>query len=249
MESTTVVLEKSLRPISMVYPSAYSLEKIQQFPPLRAWLQSLDQQANIVVSKVCIQSVDEFKSGKIGFIKLSTDAHVNGTRVPGIVFLRGPSVAVLLILRTQANGRVASHLDTDYCVMVEQPRVAVANPALRELPAGMIDDDGGSAGVSTAVREILEETGISIEGGDLIELSSVYASPGACDESVGLYACEKVVTKEELERVRGRLGGLRGGGELITVRLVRVCDVWKETRDMKALAALYLWDQQRQQTK
>ncbi|KAJ2021808.1 hypothetical protein H4S03_009633, partial [Coemansia sp. S3946] len=88
-------------------------------------------------------------------------------------------------------------------------------------------DDG--VGVSTAVREILEETGIRVEGGDLVDLGSAYPSPGACDEEVGLYACEKYVTEEELERVKDRLGGL--SDELITVRLVRVCDLWRQTTD------------------
>ncbi|KAJ2886390.1 hypothetical protein H4R27_000681 [Coemansia aciculifera] len=243
MESVTVVLEKSKRSINIECPttisSEHSLSQIQQFPPLKTWLQSLDQQSSISVSKLCIQSVDAFKSGNIGFIKFITDAHIGDKNIPGIVFLRGGSIAVLLILRTQVKPRVASHLDSDYCVMVEQPRVAVPDFALQELPAGMLDN---GVGVTTAVREILEETGIRIEAGDLVDLGAAYPSPGACDESVGLYACEKQVTGEELGRVKDRLGGL--SDELITVRLVRVCDLWRQTSDMKALTALYLWDRQ-----
>ncbi|KAJ1998091.1 hypothetical protein GGI06_006330, partial [Coemansia sp. S85] len=91
----------------------------------------------------------------------------------------------------------------------------------------------------TAVKEVMEETGIAIEEGDLVELGAAYPSPGACDEMVTLYACEKAVTSDELERVRGRLGGCRSEGELITVRLVRISDLW-QTTDMKTLAALCL---------
>ncbi|KAJ2017330.1 hypothetical protein GGI06_002919, partial [Coemansia sp. S85] len=181
------------------------------------------------MERVTIQSVDTFKSGSIGFVKLSSDAHFNGTRIPGVVFLRGPSTAVLLILRTQEGGRVPSRLDGGYAVMVEQPRVA-AGEALLELPAGMDD------GVCTAVKEVMEETGVAIEEGDLVELGAAYPSPGACDEMVTLCACEKAVTSDELERVRGRLGGCRSEGELITVRLVRISDLW-QTTDMKTLAA------------
>ncbi|KAJ2548610.1 hypothetical protein GGH95_006402, partial [Coemansia sp. RSA 1836] len=263
MESTTVILKRSRVSVRIECPSSiaseYSLAQIQQFPALAAWLQSLDEQviakpgSDISIKTLSIQSVDGFKSGKIGFIKFSTDAHCtsSGRRIPGIVFLRGGSTAVLVILRTaeQATGssRVPpSHVDTDYVVLVEQPRVAVPRLALQELPAGMFDDDSGAAvaGVSTAVREVLEETGIQINADDLIRLTAdgraLYPSPGACDESVELYACEKRVSGEELAALRGRLGGL--ADEHITVRLVRVCDVWRHTTDMKALAALYLWD-------
>ncbi|KAJ2439063.1 hypothetical protein GGF42_008086 [Coemansia sp. RSA 2424] len=267
MESTTVVLKRSRVSVRIECPSSiaseYSLAQIQQFPALTAWLQSLDDQviakpgSDISIKTLSIQSVDGFKNGKIGFIKFSTDAHCtsSGRRIPGIVFLRGGSAAVLVILRTaeQATGSskaLPSHVDTDYVVMVEQPRVAVPRLALQELPAGMLDDNDDSgaaaavAGVSTAVREVLEETGIRINAGDLIRLTAdgraLYPSPGACDESVELYACEKRVSGEELAALRGRLGGL--ADEHITVRLVRVCDVWRHTTDMKALAALYLWD-------
>ncbi|KAJ2332836.1 hypothetical protein GGI00_002610, partial [Coemansia sp. RSA 2681] len=214
MESTTVVLKKSRVSVRIECPSSiaseYSLAQIQQFSALAAWLQSLDEQviakpdSDISIKTLSIQSVDGFKSGKIGFIKFSTDAHCtsSGRRIPGIVFLRGGSAAVLVILRTAEQATTGSsrvppsHVDTDYVVMVEQPRVAVPQLALQELPAGMLDDDSGAAvGMSTAVREVLEETGIQINAGDLIRLTAdgraLYPSPGACDESVELYACEK----------------------------------------------------------
>ncbi|KAJ2910867.1 hypothetical protein GGI21_000419 [Coemansia aciculifera] len=258
--TATVVLKKSQRAVQIECPASISamcsLTQIQQFPPLVSWLQSLDHQMatatdsnSISISKLSIQGVDAFKSGKIGFLKFSTDAYHydnNNNRkksIPGIVFLRGSSVAVLVILRTTKSTKVlsSSHLDSDYMVMVEQPRVAVPSFALQELPAGMTDGDD-AVGVSTAVREMLEETGITVTPGDLISLSEhpLYPSPGACDESVALYACEKHVSADEIESIRGRLGGL--SDEHITVRLVRVCDVWKQATDLKALAALYLWD-------
>ncbi|KAJ2684665.1 hypothetical protein IWW39_004765 [Coemansia spiralis] len=232
MESAVWELGKRRVVIECPTSLGASIEQIQGFSPLRSWLQKLH--ADIEVRRVTIQSVDTFNSGSIGFVKLSSDAHFNGTRIPGVVFLRGPSTAVLLILRTQEGGRVPSRLDGGYAVMVEQPRVA-AGEALLELPAGMDD------GVCTAVKEVMEETGIAIEEGDLVELGAAYPSPGACDEMVTLYACEKAVTSDELERVRGRLGGCRSEGELITVRLVRISDLW-QTTDMKTLAALCLWD-------
>ncbi|KAJ2486087.1 hypothetical protein IWW37_005736 [Coemansia sp. RSA 2050] len=247
MESA--ILEVGRRRVVMECPagisSLHSIGRIQAFPPLRAWLQKLDQ--GIEVSKLTIQSVDAFRGGRIGFVKLSSDARCSGARIPGIVFLRGPSAAVLLMLRLGGSDgdkrRVPSYLDSGYAVMVEQARAAVGEAALLELPAGM--DDGG--GVCTAVREVMEETGVAIEAKALVELGGgVYPSPGACDETMRLYACEKVVTSDELARVKDRLGGCRAEGEAITVRLVRICDLWQRTLDMKAMAALYLWDRHTQ---
>ncbi|KAJ2741838.1 hypothetical protein GGI20_004911 [Coemansia sp. BCRC 34301] len=224
--------------IARVHP----LSQIRQFPPLEAWLLSLGQQRALEVTQAEIQSVDVFSDDRIGFVKLSTDARSRGQRIPGIVFLRGPSAAALVILRTSQGERVASHVDRDFMVLVEQPRVAVASSAVQELPAGMAS---GEPQLAAAVREVFEETGISVEERDLILLNPqpLYPSPGACDEDVRLFACEKHVTAEELARIQGRAGGL--AGEPITVRLVRICDAWRAASDMKLLAALYLWDRRK----
>ncbi|KAJ2712236.1 hypothetical protein H4R19_002861 [Coemansia spiralis] len=155
---------------------------------------------------------------------------------------------MLVILRTQATVRpVPSWEDTDYVVLVEQPRLAVPDLALLELPAGMLDGQGEFAG--TAARELREETGLAIGADELIDITpatagcGVLPSPGACDEFLRFFACEKVVSEPELRTLQGRLTGLRDEGELITLRLVRLCDLWTSTRDMQALAAVYLWDQ------
>ncbi|KAJ2785132.1 hypothetical protein H4R18_000720 [Coemansia javaensis] len=260
LESTTVALPKSRAQVRVECPSpiaaATPLERILRFPPLVQWLDALDTQmadrrsAEIAVRRITVQSVDEFRPGAIGFVKFITDAvHApDGRRVPGIVFLRGAAVAVLVILRTPASprARVPSWRDTDCVVLVEQPRVAVPDFALRELPAGMLDGDADGGGfVGTAAREIREETGLEIAAADLVDLTpahGLYPSPGACDEAVRLFACEKRLAEPDLDALRGRLAGLRAEGELITLRLTRLCDLWRETRDMQAVAALYMWD-------
>ncbi|KAJ1811522.1 hypothetical protein LPJ56_004287 [Coemansia sp. RSA 2599] len=256
--TTRLSLPRSNKTIDLVFPSSLhdlaTLEQIQCFPPLTSWLRSLDssyidhghQADKITVEKITIQSIDVFKSGKIGFLKFHATAYQrpSGTTVPGVVFLRGGSVAVLLILRTKLDDeekKRPSHLDPDYAVMCVQPRLAAGELELMELPAGMVDGESGFCGV--AAREIEEETGIRIGQGDLVELSpGVYPSPGACDELVGLYVCEKLVRPDEIEGIGGRLAGLRGDGEFIALRLVPLRELAALTRDMKTLAALHLWD-------
>ncbi|KAH7668256.1 ADP-sugar diphosphatase protein [Dioscorea alata] len=79
-----------------------------------------------------------------GFLKFKADVldKETGTKIPGIVFARGQSVAVLVIL--ESGGK-------DYVVLTEQVRVPVGRFTL-ELPAGMLDDDGDDV-VGAAVRE------------------------------------------------------------------------------------------------
>jgi ADP-ribose pyrophosphatase len=67
---------------------------------------------------------------------------------------------------------------------VEQPREAVDEPALLELPAGKLDVEGETP-LACAQRELVEEIGKS--AGDWRELKSFYTSPGFANERVWLF--------------------------------------------------------------
>ena len=95
-------------------------------------------------------------------------------------------------------------------ILVEQYRVAVGGPCL-ELPAGLVGDHDPAATIeSTAVAELIEETGYTA---DRIErLGDFHASPGMLSESFTL------VRAHGVRRV-GDGGGI-AGEEDITVHLV-----------------------------
>ncbi|KAJ3005434.1 hypothetical protein HKX48_000686 [Thoreauomyces humboldtii] len=195
------------------------------------------------------------------------DAEATGPRIPGIVFARGGAVAVLVIVRPSGSGKgkgKGNHDDDDEerVVLVVQPRLPIADLAFPELPAGMIDDDAGRF-AGTAARELEEECGIVIAEDELTDLTDlayrnttttddddggkvkgqgVYPSPGGSDEHIRLFLCRKELDRDEIERMEGRRGGLRGEGERIVVRLVKLKELWNATRDMKALSALALYD-------
>lgn len=141
-------------------------------------------------------------------------------------------------------------------MLTVQPRIAAGSLEMVELPAGMIDDSGTFAGA--AAKEIQEECGIGIPEDGLVDLTSlalgdltnaederleeaVYPSPGGCDEFMKIYAYVHKVEEGTLKDWQGRLTGLRDHGEKITLKVVRLEDLWKETRDAKALSALALW--------
>jgi ADP-sugar diphosphatase len=63
-----------------------------------------------------------------------------------------------------------------------------------------------------------------------------------CDEFMKVFAYRHRIDKGTLNEWRGKLTGLREHGERITLKVVRLCDLWRETVDAKALCAVALWD-------
>lgn len=207
---------------------------------------------------ITVQSFDLFGGSRLGFLKLTADvSNGAGESLPGAVFLRGPSVAMMVMLLPDD---VSAETDERYVLMTVQPRVAAGSLAFAELPAGMVDDEGQFVG--TAAREIREELGLEIAASELTCLSelaaeerleaddaageklapAVYPSPGGCDEYMPIFMHERRVPRKQLAEWAGKLTGLRDEGEKITLRLVRMDDLWWEgARDAKCLAAIALW--------
>lgn len=87
-------------------------ETLLSFPAFNIWLstlhRSLSRQTNrshefhsdpYILRQINIQSVDYFKGGRVGFLKLKADvSNGNGESLPGSVFLRGGSVGMLVLL-------------------------------------------------------------------------------------------------------------------------------------------------------
>ncbi|KAJ4712906.1 nudix hydrolase 14, chloroplastic-like [Melia azedarach] len=213
----------------------------------KQWLNNLQSENGILANgdmllkQVLIQGVDMFGK-RLGFLKFKADIFdkETGKKVPGIVFARGPAVAVLILL--DAEGET-------YAVLTEQVRVPTGRVVL-ELPAGMLDDDKGDF-VGTAVREVEEEIGIHLNLENIIDLtalldpstgSRVFPSPGGCDEEISLFLYKGSVDKEIITQLQGKETGLRDHGELIKVRVVPYCKLWHMTPDAKVLTAIALYE-------
>ncbi|CAD6444194.1 a9833e1b-a88e-4f25-97ba-0f2ea5f0fe2c [Sclerotinia trifoliorum] len=201
-----------------------------------------------------IQSLDRWGS-RIGFIKISSKiANGAGETLPGDIFLRGPSVGMMVIVQPED---VKGPDEERWVVMTVQPRPASGSLAFIELPAGMVDD-GTFKGA--AAKEIEEELGWTIPADQLTNLSelvigdeankegevlprAMFPSAGGCDECIQIFLHEKKISREELKKTTGKLTGLRDDGEKITLKLVKLEDLWKEgARDSKALTAWALYD-------
>lgn len=241
-------------------------DQLRRFPAFEHWYDTL--QASLKNQKsdehafydkpYSLKSIDilsvSFKGQGILFLKFEAlITNAAGERLPGIVFLRGPSVAMLMILRPHDNK------SERLVIMTEQPRIPAGSLAFLKIPAGMMDDDKDTfAGV--AAREIKEETGLTVHRKDLKDLTALaldnapnptgeklhnamYPSPGGCDEYIALFLWEKVLNRQLMEQIKGRLSGLRSQSEMIRIRLIKYEDLWSYgARDAKTLAAWALYE-------
>jgi ADP-sugar diphosphatase len=260
-------------------PYDLSHSALLNFKPFTSWLDTLSttlsQQSSpshpfhsspYLLHSIHIQCVDYFGGGRIGFLKLKASiSNSKGESLPGSVFMRGGSVGMLLILSPD-DAKAESGGD-EYAVLTLQPRIPAGSLAFLEIPAGMIDDAGTFGGA--AAKEIKEETGLDIKEDELIDMTklaheglpadergegqleaAMYTTPGGSDEFMPLFLARKTMESEEIEEMKGKLTGLRDHGEKITLKIVKLADLWKYgARDGKTLAAVALYEGLRREGK
>jgi len=120
--------------------------------------------------------------------------------------------------------------DGEKVYLVKQPREAVDEQALLELPAGKLDEEGESP-LDTAQRELAEEIGKGARTWQ--HLTRFYTSPGFADEECHLFMATDLFDEssetEENERI-----------EIVEVPLGELDAVIRDCRDSKTLVGL-LW--------
>jgi 8-oxo-dGTP pyrophosphatase MutT (NUDIX family) len=260
---SSFILKDISPPVTVYLTEDITEEQLLKFTAFNNWLITLKtslarqkfsdhvfHKTPYTLYSIKIQSVDWFGK-RIGFLKLIAEVkNENGEQLPGIAFLRGASVAVLMILRPSDSR------DERWVVMTEQPRIPAGSLSFMEIPAGMMDDRKTFSGV--AATEIREEVGLVLKEEDLIDMtelavrghkapenleSAMYPSPGGCDEYIKIFLWEEERDRQEIENLRGKLTGDRKQKEIITVRLLnyeRLLEVGG--RDAKTLAAWSLYE-------
>ena len=156
------------------------------------------------------------------------EGRIAKVRVDRFVYDDGEQAEREIVEHPGAVGVVAHDGDTLY--LVRQPREAVSEPALLELPAGKLDEEGESP-LDTAQRELAEEIGKGARTWQ--HLTSFYTSPGFADEECHLFMATNLYDKpaetDENERI-----------EVVEVPLTQLDRVIRDCRDSKTLVGL-LW--------
>jgi len=153
-------------------------------------------------------------------------------RVERFLHADGEVVSREIVRHRGAVGIVAH--DRDMVWLVRQPREAVGEERLLEIPAGRLDVDGEEP-ERAARRELAEEIGRGARTWEPI--LGYYSSVGFTDERVHLFLAtdlyEASASSEENERI-----------EIVRWPLVELEDVIEECRDAKTLIGL-LWLERR----
>lgn len=256
--------------VDVTIPHGITREKLLEFKPFTNWLDAMQKsirgqcdpehpfhgkKERYSLKSIDIKAVEFFENctpSRIGFILMETvvQNHKDEKPLPGIVFLRGGSVAILMILRPEENPTER------WVIMTEQPRIPAGSLTFFEIPAGMIDDAGTFVGA--AATEIQEETNLTIPEHELVNMTqlalknainveshlkkAMYPSPGGCDEYIVLFLWDRIMSRREIDELEGKLTGKRPY-EKIKVKLVKYEDLWREgARDAKTLAAWALYE-------
>ena len=108
----------------------------------------------------------------------------------------------------------------------------------------MIDESGNFSGV--AAKELEEETGITIQEGELVSLGSFYTSPGGCDEEIVMYFIEKIMSEQEIQKLLGGQYGTKSEEIRIVLEEIDESSVF-EYKDCKLISCFFAYQNYKKQ--
>ena len=206
----------------------------------REWTRKFEENPEndkYLIKKITFTDLDKFGKS-VGFCKFTLDIYLNGIKLPGIVVLRGDSVAVLVIIR--CSGR------EDQILLTRQFRTAAGGEVL-ETVAGMLDGSRELCG--TAAKELKEETGIILQESEMVNLTNflnmkegILMSGGLVDERMHILLAAIEMTEEELNKLPSYEMGNSLEGEVIRLETIPFRSGYT-IPDAKLLLALSLYQQ------
>jgi ADP-ribose diphosphatase len=120
--------------------------------------------------------------------------------------------------------------DTEVAYLVRQPREAVEEDGLLEIPAGTLDVEGESE-LECAQRELSEEVGLGAERWRVVQ--TIYPSPGYLNERLTIFEATELSPQpgsgEDSEEI-----------EVVRLPLEEIGSVLADIRDAKTVVALLL---------
>lgn len=146
------------------------------------------------------------------------------------------STAIREVVAHPGAVAVVAH-DDEFLYLVRQPREAVDEEALLELPAGKRDTEGESP-LETAKRELAEEVGK--RAAEWRELKRFYTSPGFAAEEVIVYVATGLSDSGEQPDSGERI-------EVAPYRLEEIDRAIEECSDSKSLIGLLLFREMRRE--
>lgn len=181
----------------------------------RRWRERIESHGNMIlrldILSVISRRPDTWYVAFIDCLLLTPE----GNQITRCVTIRGESVVIIPLLRCIDDDQL-------YTVMVEQR--CISDGALHiGFPAG--NDGDGEDFRGMACQELLEETGLHVSPEDLIELSEgITLNSSLSDDIIYFYGFRRDVTREWLDFIANRRGGLHEEGEYIKVKVLTLVD-------------------------
>ena len=157
-------------------------------------------------------------AGRVVSLDVDTVRFPDGSSGEMEMFRHSGAAAVVPVIQPAADPEI---------LLLHQYRYATGGE-IWEIPAGRLD--AGEVPESCARRELLEETGASAERYEL--LTTIYPTPGFCDEKIHLFAAhgvrvdERAVQREKDEFMKvvrhplSRVLGMIAQGEIVDAKTI-----------------------------
>ncbi|MDD5674257.1 MAG: NUDIX hydrolase [Chitinivibrionales bacterium] len=204
-------------------------------PKVMAWKQSLIDHGCVIRK---IEPVHLFyrHNGELLFAVLALDAvDPEGRPLPSQVVVRGHACVIVPLLINEQTG-------LERFLMVRQRRSG--NGALSlEFPAGMLDRDLERP-AAVALKELREETGLTIGGEQLVLLHDkpLLTSAGLLDEGIYYYGCRITLADAAFRAFEGRIAGAADEGEHITAALCTRKEAEAQTHSSQVMLGFSLFE-------
>ncbi|KAK6505838.1 hypothetical protein TWF481_007729 [Arthrobotrys musiformis] len=135
-------------------------------------------------------------------------------------------------------GAAAKELEEEVGITISEDKlINLSELAIQSSP--LLDSDNTKESIGLANAPPVSEN--PTHETEKSKLDGLFTSAGLLDEVITYHAFVHEIPEDELEQWKGRLTGEREKGERITLKLVKFDDLWKATRDSKALCAWALW--------
>ena len=208
-------------------------QKLEDSLKYQQWRETLESN-QITIHSVEPLSLTHKSNGEIIFAKLKVNAtNAAGEKLLPIVLLRGHFVSVLTCFTSQETGE-------QFLLLVKQHRIA--NGAISfEHPAGMCDSETNP--VAVAVKEVKEETGLSISPQQLVQLNEelLFTSAGLLDEGGYFFYCELTLPQQEIDAYRDKKSGALGENEFINTHITPISEALALMNSVASKLNLFLY--------
>jgi 8-oxo-dGTP pyrophosphatase MutT (NUDIX family) len=208
---------------------------LESSPKIAAWKKMVSA-AGCTIRRLSPLHLLYRKNGDLLFALLEADVvSSEGTRLPNIIFIRGDACLIVPLMRNSATGE-------ERFLMIRQRRIGSGLLSL-EFPAGMLDNDTDDP-LGVAIRELAEETGLTIAAEELFPLCDrkLFSSVGASDEGIYYFGCVKELDNERFRTLAGTTTGSPDENEHISVTLVTRNEAEAEASSLQVHLGLYLFE-------